>query len=705
MSILESIRNRAGLLIVLFVGFALLAFIMQGALESGGFGLFGKDRNTLAEINGHKVKAPDFDNQVQNIEANVLAQTGQASVDAQTKENIINQVWADYVERYAFEPQYDKLGILVSNDELTDMLWGKNVSPQISQVPIFQDSIKRQFNPDLVKKYVENLDENDEKGAVQYNQWVEFEKGLGQNRRKQKYTELVSKGFYTPVAEAKARAEFANKTALVKYVAKRYDAIPDSTIKVTDEDIRKAYDDNKFRFRQSVGRKKLDLVTFDIVPSQKDINNARKSAADLIACFKAAANDTVFVGSNTDDTKNNPFTEYIKGQTMLPYDSAITPAAQGTVLGPFLENSAFKIVKVGKQSDSVQVKARHILFSKSKYSIDQAKTKADSVRKAIKSGSDFATLARQFSDDQGSAQNGGELGYFGRGRMVKPFEDASFKGNVGDMPIVETDYGVHLIEIQKKERPILLASVIKEIAPSEATIDSAYNKATEFASTNTSAEAFEKAAKSKGYSIRPAYLIDGSKEVQGLTDSRELVVWANDDAEIGSVSKAFKLSDKFVVACLKESRSKGIPSFDEVKADAELLAKKAAKAKRYVEEFNKALTGATTIDQVATNLKGSVENASVRYDAGFIPGAGREPVLIGTIATMSAGKMSKVIVDQGGVYVVFVESVNEMQPVKDMNIKMIQKQFTTDASNTANQGLQKAVEFKADITDKRYRFY
>jgi peptidyl-prolyl cis-trans isomerase D len=703
MSILEGIRNRAGIFIVLFVGFALLAFILQGALENGSM-FFGNSRNFLAEINGHKVKYTDFQAEVEKIENAVMAQTGQTTIEQQVRDNIVTEVWNRYVADYVYAPQYSKVGIDVTKTELSDMLWGRNINAQILQAPIFQDSLTRQFNPALVHQYVDNLNEDDEKSALAYDQWVTFEGNLITDRKRSKYLSLISKGFYVTNAEAKRKFDGQNKNAVVKYVVKRFDTVADSNITVSEDDIKKAYEDNKFRFRLKQNVRKIDIITIDLVPSQKDIDATKASVEALMPKFKDATNDTAFAVSNS-DKKDNPFTSLIKGQSTSPYDSAVYASAAGTVLGPYVENSSYKLIKVVRKGDSLQVKARHILFSKDKYSIDVAKAKADSVRKAIKGGADFATLARTMSDDGGSGQQGGELGFFERRTMVKPFADAAFTGNVGDMPIVETQFGVHLIEIQQKEYPIIIATVIKDILPGKETIDAAYIKATDFAGNNTTADAFDKAAKTQNLQVRPFFIRDGDKEVSGLKGSREIVQWANDDAEQGGVSKAYQLDDKYVVACLKEIRKKGISDFEDVKKDCELLAKQAKKADKFVADLNAAAAGGATIDVIATKAKGVLESATVPYNAVFIQGAGRELGLIGAISTQKAGSVSKPFVGQGGVYVVFVENVSELQPAANADMKMLKRQFLSDYSSRAFSDAVNALEFNADIVDKRYRFY
>lgn len=708
MSVLESIRKRAGLFVVLFVGFALLAFVLQGALESGFSFLGGNDNNNLGSINGKSLKRSDYDYEINKIESKYLEQTKQTSVDPQYHDQVMNGIWAKYLDKYLYGPEYDEVGISVSGAEVTDFLWGRNIDPQILNIPLFIDTLTGKFSPQKVQSFVEGLSEDDEEaaqnGGVTYADWVDFEDQLIANRKRAKYNNLVAKGFYVPAAEAKRNFDFQNKNASVKYVAKRFDSVADSTIKVSEEDIKKAYEDNKFRFRVNKSQRRIELITFDITPSNDDIANAKKMVDNLVVQFKEAKNDTMFVQSNSDNVGQTSFQALIKGQNPTPYDSAIYSAAPGTVIGPFVENGGYKIIKVLGRSDSAQVRARHILFSTNKYSIAQGKAKADSTLKLLRSGGDFATLARQLSDD-GSAQSGGDLGFFGRGRMVKPFEDAAFNNKVGDIVIVETQFGVHVVEIQQRENPMRVASVEKKITPGSKTIEDIYIKATEFAVNNTTADAFEKTAKTKNYQVRSYNVFDGDKSVAGIPNSRQLAVWVQDVAKKGQVSEAMQFDDKYVVACLKDVRKKGIADFEDVKTEAEILAKQAAKAGKFVTELQGALTGSATIDDVAAKAKGMVENTSVTYNATYIPGAGREPELIGTITTMKAGQMSKVIKGQNGVYVAFVENVNELQPAANYNAVTVKQQYVNLLRQRAGTEVNNVLEDKADIKDFRYRFY
>jgi peptidyl-prolyl cis-trans isomerase D len=99
-----------------------------------------------------------------------------------------------------------------------------------------------------------------------------------------------------------------------------------------------------------------------------------------------------------------------------------------------------------------QVRARHILIAvpsdASPAEKAAAKAKAEEVLEKVKSGGDFAKLAQQYSDDPGTKDHGGELGYFARGEMVKPFEDAAFKLKPGQVTLLQTQYGYHILQVE-----------------------------------------------------------------------------------------------------------------------------------------------------------------------------------------------------------------------------------------------------------------
>jgi peptidyl-prolyl cis-trans isomerase D len=99
-----------------------------------------------------------------------------------------------------------------------------------------------------------------------------------------------------------------------------------------------------------------------------------------------------------------------------------------------------------------QVRARHILIAVAPDATPAqkaaAKAKAEDLAKQIKAGADFAKLAKQFSDDPGTKNSGGDLGYFGQSEMVKPFADAAFRMKAGELTVVQTQFGYHVIQVE-----------------------------------------------------------------------------------------------------------------------------------------------------------------------------------------------------------------------------------------------------------------
>lgn len=712
MSVLESIRKRAGIFIVLFVGFALLAFILNGAFESG-FSFLGGNEKNIGEINGKTIKIADFDNEVKKQEAQIKAMNPNAQIDEQTRTTILQNVWTEYMDKFAYLPQFEKLGLSVGEAELNDMLMGENVDPQLKDAQAFKDSITGQFNPALVKRYIEQISEVEDDGdslnagkVAAKKQFALYEDGLIKNRQKSKYENLISKGFYVTKAEAKRKFAAQNTNASVRYVAKRYSEKADSTVKVTDDEIKAAFEKYKYLFNTTQSLRRIQMVSFSITPSAKDIGEVKSKLEGLKADFETAKNDTVFV-NNYASTGNN-IVSLMRNQLPMLSDSGASYAV-GNVIGPYTEANIYKLSKiVGVKTAPDSVKARHILLSTQVYSADKAKTTSDSIVTAIKGGASFAELATKYSADQGSAVKGGELGFANPTQYVPEFRDACINGKVGDLQVVNTKFGTHIIEVQEQKNfaeRYTVAIIDIPIEAGKETRDSVYNKATEFAATNTTLDMFEKAAKDKKLTIRPAQIREGDAEIQNMKGSKELLIWAVDKAEVGQVSEAKEFDNAFWVAALKSIRKKGIADFESVKDDAKFLAIRDKKGEEFKKTLTAAATGATTIDEVGTKANVAPASVSTMFNASTIGSIGSEPGFIGYLSTLQPNKLSQVYVGNNGVFVAVIDSVTQFQKMDDNTLKAAVAGLNTQLNNTARNEVKSVIEFMADVVDRRYRFY
>ncbi len=706
MAVLEKIRSRAGTIVVVVIGLALVSFVLQDLLTSGR-GIFSS--NDVGEINGNTISGEEFANKLDAAEAKYKRNQNQSSVDDNVRQQLLNEIWNEYLDNYLFNPELENAGVAVPEDELFDMVQGENVDPQVQQIPLFQDSITKQFDRNKVIKFLKTqlTEENDPDGKYRES-WGDFEKSLMKARRKSKYNNLIKKGIYVTTAAAKRDFAEKNKNVAYRVLAKRFDTVPDSTVKVTDEDYQKYYEEHKHEYEQQDESRKMEYIVFQVNPSPEDRDELMKTMGNLKEQFQTAVNDTLFVNANS----ANPFREESvkRGSLGIQIDSMVFAGTPGNVYGPISDGSEVKLVKLlGFKASSDSVKARHILIStQSGIAVDQAMAKADSLKKVIQGGGDFAALATLISDDPGSKVKGGDLGYFSEGMMVPEFNDACFNGKVGDLVVVKTQFGAHLINIQEKTKPSNKARIVSLTKPVEAsakTNETVFAQANEFAVSSETNEAFQKNAKEKNLFIVKAPTVRPTdRNINDLNNSRELVNWAfNEETNLNDVSKVMEFDGKYVVAALTGKRDKGIPALEQIKEDMEANVKREKKADQFVKEMQP--SGAASIDALAARLKLAAEpQAMVTFGSYSVPNYGYEPKLIGTITAAKASKLSEPVRGNTGVYVYVVETITEA-PAPPADLKEYKKSLASNLQGRVDNGVYSSMLKKGKVDDKRYRFF
>jgi peptidyl-prolyl cis-trans isomerase D len=696
MAVIEKIRNRAGLLIG-FVGFSLFAFIL-GDLFSSSKGIFSKNETSVGVIAGKKINVMDFESRVQEMANNYKVQNNTESIDQATMDQIREQAWNQLVNDEVMGTQYNKLGLTVSSDELFDMVQGKNIHPQVRQA--FTDPKTGQFNPSSVLTFLKNMD-NDPTGKTKA-QWVIFEKAMRQERMQQKYNDLVKGGLYVTTAEAKEDFMAKNRTASLKYVMIPYSTIVDSTIEVSDADLKAVYNENLKKYKQ-VASRAIDYVTFDVNPSDVDRQAAANDIAKITEGFKTATNDSAFVAANSD----SPFDASFHKKGTLPFniDSIMFAAPVGTVVGPFEENGTYRLSKLtASKMMADSVKARHILLKMDPAKDAEIRGRADSIKTALKGGAKFEVLANQYSTDQAANQKGGDLGWFNSQMMVKEFSDACFGAKKGEIVIVQTQFGLHIAEVEDisaASRQVQVANVTKRIEPSTKTMQMVFTKANEFANKNATADAFDKAVKDQNLTkLTEQNIVENARQVGALENSRELVRWSF-GAKVGDISKAFEFGNRFVIAKLTDIREKGFSTLEQVKDQVTYEARRDKKAQQLIEKLSKA---GSNIDAIGAAVQQPVNPAeNVSFASPFLGNAGNEGAVVGTAMTLKAGQVSAPIKGVSGVYVVVVNSFNEPQMPKDF--KDAANQLRQQLAGRSQYEVFNALREKANIDDNRGKFY
>jgi peptidyl-prolyl cis-trans isomerase D len=342
----------------------------------------------------------------------------------------------------------------------------------------------------------------------------------------------------------------------------------------------------------------------------------------------------------------------------------------------------------------------------------QTRIFADSLVKLIKSGTSFESLARANSQDQGSAQVGGDLGWFPEGRMVVPFNNACFTAKKGQIVTAETTYGIHIIEIlatSKTSRKYNIGIIDRKIMPSSATNQRIYSQASQFAGTNNTYDKFNAAIASENLNKRIANdVTPQQKTLPGLDNPRSLIIslFAAEKGKIildNSQQAVFEVGDKYVVAFCTRVQTEGIAPLKDVENDIRLIVTRDKKAEVIFAQFNKDKQPGQSLDDIARTMGLNVEEATqVNFRSYSIPGAGAEPSLIAAASAASQGVVSGPIKGNNGVYLIYV---NSLTIPEKQDLKLLRDRLASTFEMRGNYEAYEALRKGANIVDKRYKFY
>ncbi len=706
MAALQTIRDRGGLLISIVIGLALAAFIIGDALSSGS-SVFNSERNQAGEIAGESVSIMDYQNMVSQQEELIKAMNGLSALNEEQQTMLRNNIWQQLVMTKLMDAEYEEIGLGVSSEELYDIMLGDNMSPSIRQ--LFADPTTGTVDKERARTIVSQILESPDQGQKAY--WLNMEKEIGENRKLTKYHDLVGKALFITDEQATENAAGNISKADISYIVKNYNTIDDSTISISNKEIETYYQENQARFQQEESRR-IAYVNFDIDPSGEDYAETEKAVAELVDEFAASDEPMEFVNLTSDRKADLAY--YKKSE--LGNDSVANYlfAHKNRVYGPYLENNAYKISRVGSVKmlpDSVR--ARHILIAPQNNNYAQAKAVADSLANLLKKGANFEQLARANSTDQNSAVNGGDLGWFNQRTMVQPFSDTVFFAKRNEIKVVVTQFGAHVVQVTQRAKPvekIQVATIEKEITPSNKTTNKIYNDARHFASQIANAEDFNKQAEEQGLTKRIATVNKNDKTIAGMDNARDMIRQIYLAEEPGLVkttdeSIIFTNGNKYTVAILTQIDEEGTTPIRQVSATIKRILMQQKKAELLKKELAGLMSGSESLLSVAQKAGVDVkEAAEVSFNSFQIPGAGIEPRVIAAASVTEQGKLSMPIEGNQGVYVLMVNSRTNEEVTPEM-VQEARTNMTQMNLYRANYQAVQAIIKHGEVKDQRYKFY
>ena len=666
MATLQSIRNHGTILLVV-VGIAMLAFILGDFLNSGS-SFFNKNRENVAEIAGHQVHYTEYEAAKEQLTEVYKFEYGRSDFNEEMTLYIRNQVWQTMLMNYTLSDQTEKIGMDITEEELSELCMGQKPHAIIAQHRAFCDETGK-FNRDALVNFLANLKQEPETAEQaevinQYkNYWQYWENAVRSQYLQEKYTTLLSKMITANNIDAKYAYQARQETVNLQYVQQPYYAVADSLVKVTENDLKTLYNQKKEQYKQTPNRS-IEYVTFPIVPSAEDFADAERLMKSLENDFRTKEDIAAIVNGNSDILYDG-----------RDYSIETIPA----------EYKEFAFDKNTKKGDCTE-----LAFANDTYSIarvmDCGYTKVDSVK-----------LAAIVNNEEQ------EIGWVTLTEIPTNIAEPAANGKKGTTFTVANGMNEQTFKILDKSKAtpkVKLAILSRKVSASSKTYGTLYNQAKQFIVANNNADSLHQAAFAQGFSTIPVYALDkNADKVNDLKNSREIVRWAF-EAKQGQVSDVFTCGDQFVVAALTEVKDGEYRPLEDVRAELIITATNNKKA----EYIKNQLKDVTTLEAAAELFDTEVKSAENISLASYRLGAaGIEPAVIGTALALEANTLSAPVKGNNGVYLLTVDAkhvaegqLNAATEINNLNMRT--------SYMYPPQALLGLIIEKADIVDNRARF-
>ena len=691
MAVLEKIRVKFGLAISIIIALALLSFIIDpSTLESALNSMSSK--YDVGQIAGKNISYSDFQSDVDRFTTiNELLGAGR---DEESQKQIRNAAWQELIDKYLFVKNAKEAGVTVGEDEMLSLMSGEYVSPALAQNPVFMDE-NGTFSPDRLKAFIQNVDADDSGQLRTY--WNYVQNTVHNQQYYAKYGALFTASGSENALQLAQAVQEGNTTADVDYCMVFYPMSQnDSTITVSDDEVRAYYKAHKDFFKQKANRE-IEYVVFEVIPSSDDIAAASTAMDEAFDEFATTDNMRAFLLKNSERGMDNFW--YKAGELATVNAELDEQIFGGNKLTQIITdgNSFFAGREMASKMMPDSAFVKHILLQG-----ENAAQVADSLVNVLKKGGNFANLAAAYSADQGSAADGelGSIGWMTQTYMVPGFEDV-FDAKVGVPYVLTTQYGTHVVLVSDKTKPVAkkqVAILEKTALASKETFNNYYSQANTFATlAGGTYEGYKKALDSTKVYSHPATITEATAAYGAIDNAKEVTRWAFDNKP-GKASNIITVDNNyFFVAALKEANKEGYASVQKVASQIYdlLYSQKVQEAAR--QEIAEKIAGASSIDEVAERLGVTVEHR----DALSLGSSSVEPALIGAIASAKEGELYGPVSGVMGTYVIRVANKEQGSFYSEADAKNLAHQ----KAQYLSQMIIPVMQEYDNVKDNRERFF
>jgi len=712
MATLQSIRSKGPLLVVV-IGLALFAFIAGDAWKV----LQPHQTHDVGEVNGDALSAQDFQSLVEEYTEVIKLSRGVTSLNDEQTSQLRDEVWRSYVNNKLIEKEAKELGLKVTTAEIQDIL-KQGVHPLLQQTP-FRNPQTGNFDKDMLNKFLVEYSKMDKtKMPAQYVEsyenmykfWSFIEKQLVQTRLAEKYQALVSKALISNPVEAKAAFEGRVNQFNLLLAAVPYSSVSDSTVQVSESELKDLYNKKKEQFKQYVESRDIKYIDVQVTASAEDKAAVQKEVNEYTAQLSTTTDDyTSFIRSTGSEA---PFVDLYYNKSTYPADIAarLDSAALGTVYGPYYnaaDNSinSFKVLAKSAAADSIEYRQIQVMAG------DAAKTKvlADSILTAIKGGANFADVAKKYGQTgestwlssaqyEGAALDGDNLKY------ISAINNAAVN-ELNNVALGQANVILQVVNKKAVKDKYKVAIIKRTVEFSKDTYNRAYNNFSQFIAANPSLEKMTANAESAGYKLLDRNDLYSSEHgIGGVRGTKEALRWAF-SAEPGDVSGLYECgeSDHMMVLALVNVTPEGYRSLKQVQDQlkAEIIKdKKAEKIMASMKSIN-----ASSIDQfrsIPNAVSDTVKLVTFAAPAYVASLRSSEPLVGAYASATPINKVSAPVKGNAGVFVLQVfgkETLNET-----FNAKQEEATLSNMHARFASR-LMNDLYLKANVKDTRYLFF
>ncbi len=618
-------------------------------------------------------------------------------------------VWNTFLYERIFAPEAKKLGIKLTEAEALKLLLGDSSEVHPNVLAQFVNPVTRRFDHKSAREVYAKMQKN-ETNKSRIDTYID---GLSKDKIRTTYEDLLRSSTYVTQAEAEREHEAQNQKAEVKFLYIPFTSIVDSTI-VKEAEMQDFLNKNpqKFKGRES---RSLEYIAIDVKPSKEDSIKFTDELRELGKEFVKTQDDYNFAKINSE------LPNFDDNRFITPDNLPLELFRKHLYLGkggvyPILDGKTYKIIKIidiKKDTTSIMVRASHILFKADKTASEEIKTKArkdaEEVLKKIKDGGNFEEMAKKYGSD-GTAPNGGDLGWFGKGRMVMSFEDAVFNAPEGLVQnLVITDFGYHILQVTQAKTFIQykVATISRTLQPSDKSSERALAEARTLSEKCKTLEEFRAFAKKN-----PKYIIEKAEKVNPTSNSlnaiqnaREPIRWAFTEATVGAVSQPMELKDQniYIVVALTAKVEKDEVSINAFREELKTEVLKQIKTKTIIAKLD---TKGKTLDEIAKKygkdaLTGEANDLSMSKDD--LQSYGFNPISVGKAMGLKAGKRSEVIIDNTGIFIIEMVKITPAPVVTDYT--QYKNTLEQDKAGMASYYVQEALKEYKKLKDYRYKFW